>query len=71
MGLIRYAGWEPPSTVYHRKVPVARAWELRQMGMAWKQVADRLTAEYRDEGMPFTADAVCGAVARARKKEKV
>ncbi len=34
-----------------------------------KLMLDALThPEYRDEGMPFTADAVCGAVARARKK---
>ncbi len=69
MGLIRYAGWEAPTSKYHRNVPVERARELRQFGMSWKQVAERLTAEYRAEGLPFAADAVCGAVARARKKE--
>ena len=66
--LIRYAGWEPPSTIYHRKVPVERAAELRERGMCWKEVAHELTMEYRSEGTPFTADGVQAAVFRARKK---
>lgn len=69
MALIRYAGWEPPATIYHRKVPVKRAAELRSTGMTWKQVASRLSVEFRDEEMPYTADGVQAAVSRANKKE--
>ncbi len=66
MALIRYAGWEPPQKS-QRKIPVERARELRALNMTWKQVADRLSAEFERE-YPFTADGVQTAVSRAKKE---
>ncbi len=66
--LIPYAGYEHPKHTTHRKVPVGRAIELRAEGKGWKIVAWELTLEY-DTEMPFTADGVQAAVARASRRE--
>lgn len=65
--LIRYAGYEPPRYETHA-IPVKRAIELRERGMSWKVIAQKL-AEELDLDVSFTADGVYAAVYRERKRE--
>lgn len=66
MRKIPYAGYDPaegPLWEQASTIDTERAAELRRQGLTWRQVGERLAAEYRRR-MPYTGQAVGHAVRR-------